>query len=122
MHEGTGGLQDLQASFLQAFSRPGGSSVSRDHHAGGRNFGGLVLDFNPFGTKILKHAFVVHQVAEDGEWTGFGLLEGQRDRVPDSETHAEMTGADNLHENNQFEFMPGGASGAISIHFVLQSV
>jgi hypothetical protein len=35
----------------------------------------------------------MHQVAQDRDWSGLGLLERERDGVTDSEAHAQMSGS-----------------------------
>jgi hypothetical protein len=52
------------------------------------------------GSERAENRRVVNKVAENGEWAGVGVLEGQRDGVANAETHAEVSCAENLHRRS----------------------
>ena len=87
--------------------------MCRHHHRGRLHLRGLVRDGNALGPQGVYHGRVVHQVAEDGERPGVGLIERQGDGVADAKAHAKVCGADDLHD---------GRVIAISINFTIQSI
>jgi hypothetical protein len=89
--------------------------VGGNHDPRGGDIGDLVLGLDPLGAKLLKHRFVVHQVAEDGERSRFGLAKGERDGVADSEAHTHVVGANNLHAEINF----GWAAEGVVVFFTI---
>jgi hypothetical protein len=69
------------------------------HYAVGREFGYLRLNFYSFRTKVLKHSLIMHQVAEDGDWSGFSLSKRECNGVSNPKTHAKVGCADYFHVN-----------------------
>jgi hypothetical protein len=88
--------------------------VRRHHHVCGRDVGDLVLDFHPLRSKLLENGFVVHQVAQDRHRPRLAFGQREADRIPHSETHAEMGGPQNFHV--------WIVSFALHIDFAIQSI
>jgi hypothetical protein len=44
-----------------------------------------------------EHGGVMNEVAKDREGAGIGVLDGERDGIPNAETHAEVGGSENPH-------------------------
>jgi hypothetical protein len=102
MDERAGGFQDFEAMLADAFNGAIRSAMGGNHNPGSGDIGDLVLGLDPLSAKLLKHHFVMHQVAEDGERLRFGFVKGERNGVADSEAHTHVVGANNLHAKINF--------------------
>ena len=58
---------------------------------------GVLRDRDALGLEGGEHGGVMDKVAEDGEGTGVGVLERERDGIANAETHAEVVRSKEAH-------------------------
>jgi uncharacterized protein (DUF2236 family) len=90
-------LDHFQAEPAGAFERPLRRAVRGDHDGRRVHPAKVLCDSDAFGGERAEDGRIVHEVAENRERSGIGVLDGEGDGVSNAETHAEVGGAQDTH-------------------------
>jgi len=97
VHERARGFDHGQPQCAGPSERSLGRAMGRHHHGWRRDIGDVLRYRDAFRIECAQDRGVVYEVAEDGEGTGVGVLQRERDGIADAETHPEVGGTEDAH-------------------------